>query len=120
MVILSSIPPSIRKILASGRVEVKQIEREYHLWLIMTIIAFSTSLMLFLVSVFLAVSELNSDLAIIRIFIGISAIANFVLAYFLLQETIERQRYMQEVKKLMLQGISVMEGIRRSFRDLFS
>ena len=116
---MSSIPPSIRKILDSGRGEAKQIEREYHLWLLMTILAFSASLILFLVSVFLAVSELNNELAIIRIFIGVSAITNLTLAYFLLQETLERRRYVQEVKKLMLQGISVMEGIRKSFRDLF-
>ncbi|NHJ03149.1 MAG: hypothetical protein EAX86_13515 [Candidatus Heimdallarchaeota archaeon] len=116
---MSSIPPSIRKILDSGRGEIRQLEREYHLWLILTFLAFSTSFILFCLILILSISGLNGNLLLVKIFVSLSAIINLVIGYFLLQETLERRQYLQEVQKLMLQGLSVIDGIRKSFRELF-
>lgn len=117
--ITSAIPPSIRKILDSGRGEVAQLERQYHLWVFITVLAVTAGVLLIGVSIILFLLETNEDLSVVRLLIGIAAGADFIVSYFVFQETIARRRYLLEVQKMMLQGLSFLDSVRRGFRDLF-
>lgn len=117
--ITSAIPPSIRKILDSGRGEVAQLERQYHIWLFITVLAISAGALMLGVSIILFLLESNEDLSIVRILIGLAAAADFIVSYFVFQETLARRRYLLEVQRLMLSGLSFLDSVRRGFRDLF-
>ncbi|MFX1282073.1 MAG: hypothetical protein ACFFB5_00400 [Promethearchaeota archaeon] len=117
--ITSAIPPSIRKILDSGRGEVTQLERQYHIWLFVTILAVSAGVLMVGVSIILFLLDTSEDLSIVRILIGVAAAADFIVSYFVFQETLARRRYLLEVQRLMLQGLSFLDSVRRGFRDLF-
>lgn len=117
--ITSAIPPSIRKILDTGRGEVAQLERQYHIWIIITVLAVTAGVLMIGVSVILFLLETDVDLTVVRLLIGLSAGADFIVSFFVFQETIARRRYLLEVQKMMLQGLSFLDSVRRGFRDLF-
>ena len=71
------------------------------------------------VSIMLFLLETEEDLSVVRILIGVAAGADFIVSYFVFQETIARRRYLLEVQKMMLQGLSFLDSVRRGFRDLF-
>jgi MFS family permease len=116
---MSAIPSGIRKFLDSGRGELKQLEQQYHIWVIITILAVGAGLLMFVVSVMLFLYEGNEDLALIRLLIGLAAGADVVVSYFVFSETIARRRYLLEVQRLMMSGLSFMDGIRRSLKEFF-
>ncbi|UCG90500.1 MAG: hypothetical protein JSU57_01855 [Candidatus Heimdallarchaeota archaeon] len=117
--ITSAIPPSIRKIIDSGRGEVAQLERQYHLWVLITVLAVTAGVLMIGASIILFLLETDEDLTIVRLLIGFAAGADFIVSYFVFQETIARRRYLLEVQKMMLQGLSFLDSVRRGFRDLF-
>jgi MFS family permease len=117
--LMSAIPSSIRKFLDSGRGELKQLEQQYHIWVIITILAVGAGLLMFIVSIMLFLYEGNEDLALIRLLIGLAAGADVVVSYFVFSETIARRRYLLEVQRLMMSGLSFMDGIRRSLKEFF-
>ncbi len=117
--ITSAIPPSIRKILDSGRGEVAQLERQYHIWLFITILAVFAGVLMLGVSIILFLLDTSEDLSVVRLLIGVAAGADFIVSYFVFQETLARRRYLLEVQRLMLQGLSFLDSVRRGFRDLF-
>lgn len=117
--ITSAIPPSIRKIIDSGRGEVAQLERQYHLWVLITVLAVTAGVLMIGASIILFLLETDEDLTIVRLLIGLAAGADFIVSYFVFQETIARRRYLLEVQKMMLQGLSFLDSVRRGFRDLF-
>ncbi|MFW9779944.1 MAG: hypothetical protein ACFFE8_13895 [Candidatus Heimdallarchaeota archaeon] len=115
---MSSIPPSIRKILDSGRGEMAQLERQYHIWVTITVLGFIVEVVLFLVSVLLFMDS-TPDLAIPRILVGLAALGNIVVLYVVSQETLARRRYIFEIKRMMVSGLSFLESIRRGLKGLF-
>ncbi|MFX0016570.1 MAG: hypothetical protein ACFFB2_18715 [Promethearchaeota archaeon] len=115
----SVVPPSIRKILDSGRGEVAQLERQYHIWVLITALAIFAGIIMMGVAIILFLIETNENLTIVRLLVGIAAGADFIVSYFVFQETLARRRYLLEVQKLMLQGLSFLDSIRRGFRDFF-
>ena len=115
---MSSIPPSIRKILTSGRGEMVQLERQYHIWLIITVLGIVVEVALISVS-FLLFLDATPNLSIPRILVGMAALVNIVVLYVVSQETLSRRRYIFEVKRMMVTGLSFLESIRRGLRDLF-
>lgn len=117
--ITSAIPPSIRKIIDSGRGEVAQLERQYHLWVLITVLAVTAGVLMIGASIILFLLETDEDLTIVRLLIGLAAGADLIVSYFVFQETIARRRYLLEVQKMMLQGLSFLDSVRRGFRDLF-
>ncbi len=117
--ITSAIPPSIRKILDSGRGEVAQLERQYHLWVLITVLAVTAGVFMIGASIILFLLETDDDLSMVRLLIGLAAGADFIVSYFVFQEMIARRRYLLEVQKMMLQGLSFLDSVRRGFRDLF-
>ena len=116
---MSAIPTGIRKFLDSGRGELKQLEQQYHIWLLITILAIGAGILMFVVSIMLFLYEGNVDLALIRLLIGVAAGADLVVSYFVFSETIARRRYLLEVQRLMMTGLSFMDGIRRSLKEFF-
>ncbi len=116
---MSAIPTGIRKFLDSGRGELKQLEQQYHIWLLVTILAIGAGILMFVVSIMLFLYEGNTDLALIRLLIGLAAGADLVVSYFVFSETIARRRYLLEVQRLMMTGLSFMDGIRRSLKEFF-
>ena len=116
---MSAIPTGIRKILDSGRGELKQLEQQYHIWLIITILSIGTGIILFIVSIMLFLDERSEELSIIRLLIGIAVGSDIIVSYFVFSETIARRRYLIEVQRLMMSGLSFMDGIRRSLKDIF-
>lgn len=116
---MSAIPTGIRKFLDSGRGELKQLEQQYHIWLLVTILAIGAGILMFVVSIMLFLYEGNADLALIRLLIGLAAGADLVVSYFVFSETIARRRYLLEVQRLMMTGLSFMDGIRRSLKEFF-
>ncbi len=116
---MSAIPPSIRKILDSGRGEVAQLEQQYHIWLLVTVLSVGAGVILLGVSLMLFLLETNADLTLVRLLIGLAAGADFIASYFVFQETLARRRYLLEVQRLMVSGLSFLDSVRRGFRDLF-
>lgn len=116
---MSSIPPSIRKFLNSGRGEIHQLEHEYHVWLISSILAGISSILLFIAILLIFALESNEELVFIRLTIGISAISNVVIFYIVFQETLNRRRYLLEIQRLMKNGLTFLDSIRRGFQDMF-
>lgn len=116
---MSAIPPSIRKILDSGRGEVEQLQRQYHIWLITTALAISAGIMLFGVSILFFLTDSDGTLALARILIGLAMVCDFFVSYIVYQETIVRRRYLLEVQKLMISGLSFLDSVRRGLRNLF-
>jgi MFS family permease len=116
---MSAIPTGIRKFLESGRGELKQLERQYHIWLILTILSIGTGVILFIVSLMLFLDERSEELSIIRLLIGIAVGSDIIVSYFVFSETVARRRYLLEVQRLMMSGLSFMEGIRRSLKEIF-
>lgn len=117
--IVSAIPPSIRKILDSGRGEVVQLERQYHIWVLITVLSFFAGGLMVGVSIILFLLDSSENLTIVRLLIGVAAGADFIVSYFVFQETLARRRYLLEVQKLMVSGLSFLDSVRRGFRDLF-
>ncbi len=117
--IVSAIPPSIRKILDSGRGEVTQLERQYHIWVLITVLSFFAGGLMVGVSIILFLLDSSENLSIVRLLIGVAAVADFIVSYFVFQETLARRRYLLEVQKLMVSGLSFLDSVRRGFRDLF-
>lgn len=116
---MTAIPTGIRKFLDSGRGELKQLEQQYHIWVLITILAIGAGILMFIVSIMLFLYEGNDDLALIRLLIGLAAGADLVVSYFVFSETIARRRYLLEVQRLMMTGLSFMDGIRRSLKEFF-
>ncbi len=116
---MSVIPPSIRKFLDSGRGEIRQLEHEYHIWLIATLLAGITSILLIIALLLLFTIESNNNLIFIRIIIGLAFISNVIIFSIVYQETLSRRRYLLEIQRLMMNGLSFLESIRRGFRDMF-
>jgi len=116
---MSAIPPSIRKFLDSGRGEIRQLEHEYHIWLVTTVLmAFMTILLLTALTLLFAVDS-NEDLFLIRIIVGLAVIGNSVIFSIVYQEMVSRRRYLLEIQKLMKNGLSFLDSIRRGFKDMF-
>jgi len=67
---MSSIPHRIRNLLDSGRGEVRQLEHEYHIWLVITIFSITSCVFLFLSSLLLFDVETPSTLLLPRLLIG--------------------------------------------------
>ncbi|MHA2225567.1 MAG: hypothetical protein ACXAC8_10210 [Candidatus Hodarchaeales archaeon] len=116
---MSAIPPTIRKILDSGKGEVTQLERQYHIWLITTIFAVFAGILMLGVSILLFLQDTRDDLMLVRLLAGLAAGTDFIVAYFVFQETLARRRYLIEVQRLMISGLSFFDSVRRGFRDLF-
>ena len=116
---MSAIPPSIRKILDSGKGEVTQLERQYHIWVLITVLSFFAGGLMVGVSIILFLLDSSENLSIVRLLIGVAAVADFIVSYFVFQETLARRRYLLEVQKLMVSGLSFLDSVRRGFRDLF-
>ena len=116
---MSAIPPGIRKILDSGRGEVAQLERQYHIWVLITVLAVFAGVLMVGVSIILFLLDTSDDLTIVRLLVGLAAGVDFVVSYFVFQETLARRRYLLEVQRMMLQGLSFLDSVRRGFRDLF-
>ncbi len=116
---MSAIPSGIQKVLDSGRGELKQLERQYHIWIIITSLSVGIGIILFIVSIMLFFYERSEELGIIRLLIGITVGADLIVSYMVFSETIARRRYLFEVKRLMTSGLSFMDGIRRSLKGFF-
>lgn len=116
---MSVIPQSIRKILDSGRGDVDQLERQYHIWLLVTVLAVIAGVLMFGVLIILFLLDTGENLTIVRLLVGLAAGADFIVSYFVFQETLARRRYLFEVQRLMLSGLSFLDSVRRGFRDLF-
>ncbi len=116
---MSAIPQSIRKILDSGRGDVDQLERQYHIWLLVTVLAVIAGVLMFGVLIILFLLDTGENLTIVRLLVGLAAVADFIVSYFVFQETLARRRYLFEVQRLMLSGLSFLDSMRRGFRDLF-
>ena len=116
---MSAIPTGIRKFLDSGRGELKQLEQQYHIWVVITILAVSAGVLMLIVSIMLFLYERNDELALIRLLIGLAAGADLVVSYFVFSEMIARRRYLLEVQRLMMTGLSFVDGIRRSLKEFF-
>ncbi|MHA1215576.1 MAG: hypothetical protein ACTSPG_09765 [Candidatus Hodarchaeales archaeon] len=114
---MSAIPPSIRKILDTGRGEVRQLEQQYHIWLFTTIISALLGLALVLVSIILLLYEDRDSLLLVRLLIGLAVGLDVFVFYVLLKETQSRRRYLLEIQRLMMSGLSFIDSIRRGFRD---
>jgi len=71
------------------------------------------------VSIILFLLDTSEDLSVVRLLVGVAAAADFIVSYFVFQETLARRRYLLEVQRLMLQGLSFLDSVRRGFRDLF-
>ena len=119
MIILSAIPPSIRKILNSGRGEVKQLEHEYHIWLILSGLAIFSCILLFVTSISLFSLDSENSYLLVRLMVGVAAIINIFITYILLQETLNRRRYLLEIQRMMRNGLSFLESLGRGLKDLF-
>jgi len=78
---MSAIPPSIRKIIDSGRGEVAQLQRQYHIWLIVTILAASAGVLLMISSILMFLVDLDNSLSIVRILIGMAMGADFIVFF---------------------------------------
>lgn len=116
---MSAMPSSIRKILDSGRGEVAQLERQYYIWIFVTVLAVFAGVLMIGVSIILFLLDISEDLTIVRLLVGLAAGVDFVVSYFVFQETLARRRYLLEVQRMMLQGLSFLDSVRRGFRDLF-
>ena len=116
---MSAIPHSIRKFLDSGRGEIRQLEHEYHIWLLTTVLAFCSSMLLIGVSIALFALNTSDSLIVVRLAIGVTVIINIFVTYVTFQETLTRRRYLFEIQKLMLNGLSFLDSIRRGFKDMF-
>ena len=77
---MSAIPPSIRKILDSGRGEVAQLEQQYHIWLLVTVLSVGAGVILLGVSLMLFLLETNENLTLVRLLIGLAAGADLIVA----------------------------------------
>ncbi len=116
---MSIIPPSIRKILNSGRGEVNQLEHEYQIWLVLSGLSIISCIMLIGTSVGLFSLDSNNSYFLIRLMVGIAAIINIIIAYVIFQETLNRRRYLLEIQKLMKNGLSFLDSISRGLKGLF-
>ena len=116
---MSSIPHRIRNLLDSGRGEVRQLEHEYHIWLVITIFSITSCVFLFLSSLLLFDVETPSTLLLPRLLIGFTLILNIIVTYYIYQETLTRRRHLVEIQKLMLTGLSFLDSLRRGFQDRF-
>jgi hypothetical protein len=116
---MSAIPPGIRKILDSGKGEVEQLQRQYHIWVITTVLAVSAGIILFGDSLLLFITDKDGALALPRILIGLAMVGDFFVSYVVYQETIVRRRYLLEVQKFMISGLSFLDSVRRGLRNLF-
>ena len=116
---MSAIPSSIRRFLDSGRGEIRQLEHEYHIWLLTTVLSFISVILLMGISIMLFTLDTTSSLNIIRLAVGLAIFINIFVTYIIFQETLNRRRYLLEIQKLMLNGLSFLDSIRRGFRDMF-
>ena len=116
---MAAIPPSIRKFLDSGRGEIHQLEHEYHIWFVATLLTGVSSILLIIVNFMLFTLENNEDLIIIRLLIGIVTVSNTVIFYIVFQEMQSKKRYLLEIQRLMMNGLSFLDSIRRGFKDMF-
>ena len=116
---MSAIPPTIRKFLDSGRGEIRQLEHEYHVWFLTTVLTVISTIILIGVSLALFTLENSDSLIVIRLAVGIAIMINVFVTYVVFQETMTRRRYLLEIQKLMLNGLSFLDSIRRGFKDMF-
>ena len=116
---MSAIPPTIRKFLDSGRGEIRQLEHEYHIWFLTTALSSVSVITLIGVSLALFALESADSLIVLRYAIGIAIMINVFVTYVVFQETMARRRYLLEIQKLMLNGLSFLDSIRRGFKDMF-
>ncbi|MHA1946923.1 MAG: hypothetical protein ACXAC6_11680 [Candidatus Hodarchaeales archaeon] len=116
---MSAIPPSIRKILNSGRGEVKQLEHEYHIWLVLFGLASLSCILLLGTSISLFSLDSNNSYILIRLMVGVAAIINIFITYIILQETLNKRRYLLEIQRLMKNGLSFLDSIGRGLKGLF-
>ncbi|UCG01723.1 MAG: hypothetical protein JSW11_19190 [Candidatus Heimdallarchaeota archaeon] len=89
------------------------------MWVLITVLAVTAGVLMIGVSIIFFLLETDEDLSVVRLIIGLAAGADFIVSYFVFQETIARRRYLLEVQKMMLQGLSFLDSVRRGFRDLF-
>ena len=92
---------------------------EYHIWLVSTLLAVFTNILLFTVLILLFALESNDNLIFIRLIVGVAVIGNIILLYIIYQEMISRRRYLLEIQKFMRDGVSFLDSIRRGFKDMF-
>ena len=116
---LSVIPPSIRKIISSGRDEISQLEHQYHIWFLLSGFSIFSSILLLITTISLSLVTDNSNLLLIRLMIGVATIINITLSYIVILETINRRRYLLEVQRLMKSGLSFLDSISRGLKGLF-
>ncbi|MHA1977373.1 MAG: hypothetical protein ACW98I_10765 [Candidatus Hodarchaeales archaeon] len=116
---MSAIPPSIRKFLDSGRGEIRQLEHEYHIWLVTSILAGISCILLIIGTLLLFTLENNENLLFIRVLIGLAAISSTIIFYLVFQEMVRRRNYLLEIQRLMMNGLSFLDSIRRGLKDMF-
>ncbi|MHA2174625.1 MAG: hypothetical protein ACXABI_07340 [Candidatus Hodarchaeales archaeon] len=116
---MSSIPLPIRKLIDSGRGEVRQLEREYHRWFVITFLSVTSCVFLVLSLPLLFTVEATNSLVFPRLLIGLTIIINIPVTYYVYRETLSRRQYLAEIQKLMLTGLSFLDAIRRGFQDRF-
>ena len=116
---MSAIPPSIRRILNSGRGEVKELEHEYHIWLVLSGLATLSCILLLGASIILFSLDNNQSYLFIRLMVGVAAIINVFISYVVFQETLNRRRYLLEIQRLMKNGLSFLDSLGRGLKGLF-
>ena len=117
---MSSIPFRLRSLLDSGRGEVRQLEHEYHRWLVVTILSLSSCMFLLFSFLLLFTIETSSSLLLPRLLMSLTLISNIIVSYCVYQETLTRKRHLLEIQRLMLTGLSFLDSIRRGFQERFN
>ncbi len=116
---MPSIPTSMRKILNSGKGEVNQLEHEYHIWLVLSGLATGSCILLLGASISLFSLDSNQSYLFVRLMVGMAAIINMFITYIVLQETLNRRRYLLEIQRLMKNGLSFLDSLGRGLKGLF-
>ena len=116
---MSAIPPTIRNILDSGKGEIRLLEQQYRIWYLTTLLTGFMGFLLLLGSLLLALVEIQDDILFVRIIIGLAFGIDLFVFYIVFQETLSRRRYLLEVERLMMSGMTFIDSIRRGFRDFF-
>lgn len=104
----STLPEPVRKILSLSKGEINKLEREFQVYILLTISSIFAGIVLLVV-----ISLLANDLLLLKLLLLLSSGIDFIMSYFLYKETLNKRQYLREVQALMDSGISVIEGIRK-------
>ncbi|PWI49264.1 hypothetical protein CEE45_02670 [Candidatus Heimdallarchaeota archaeon B3_Heim] len=78
-----------------------------------------STILLIVASILLFAFESNENLIFVRLIVGFAAISNVGILYLVFQETLSRRRYLLEIQRLMMNGLSFLDSIRRGIKDMF-